>query len=102
MELSELVTFNGRLLTVDDRTGFVYEIVAEGKQLLPWVVLMDGDGRSPKGFKSEWATVKDDMLWVGSMGKEWTTASGAFENNDPMWVKAITTHGHVSTVVAVT
>ena len=25
-----------------------------------------------KPFKSEWATVKDGDLWVGSTGKEWT------------------------------
>jgi len=24
------------------------------------------------GFKTEWATVKDDLLYVGSTGKEWT------------------------------
>lgn len=95
MELSELVTFNGRLLTVDDRTGFVYEMLPGGK-VVPWVVLMDGDGLSTKGFKSEWATVRDGMLWVGSMGKEWTTSAGEFESNDPMWVKAVTTAGHVS------
>lgn len=101
MELSELVTFNGRLLTVDDRTGLVYEVRqtngrADG--VVPWVVLMDGDGRgsTQKGFKSEWATVKDEQLWVGSMGKEWTTALGQFESFDPMWVKVVTAGGQVS------
>ena len=47
MELSELITFNGKLYTVDDRTGFVYEIW--NKQAIPWVVLTDGDGRQMKG-----------------------------------------------------
>lgn len=47
MELSELVTFNGKLYTVDDRTGFVYEIWKN--QAIPWVVLTDGDGRQMKG-----------------------------------------------------
>lgn len=99
MELSELVTFNGRLLTVDDRTGLVFELrMAAGKAeaVVPWVVMMDGDGRtSQKGFKSEWATVKDEQLWIGSMGKEWTTATGQFESFDPMWVKVLTTGGQV-------
>ena len=47
MELSELVTFNGKLYTVDDRTGFVYEIWKN--QAIPWVVLTDGDGKQMKG-----------------------------------------------------
>ncbi|KAJ8971626.1 hypothetical protein NQ314_000609 [Rhamnusium bicolor] len=94
MELSELVTFDGRLLTFDDRTGIVYEIV--NNNVIPWLLLMDGDGRNHKGFKSEWATVKDEVLYVGSMGKEWTTPSGEFENNNPQYIKAVTTKGQVS------
>lgn len=94
MELSELVTFNGHVLTFDDRTGLVFEII--GDKVIPWAILMDGDGHSSKGFKSEWATVKDEILYVGSMGKEWTTAAGEFESYDPMFVKAITMAGEVS------
>lgn len=30
---------------------------------------MDGNGRTSKGFKIEWMTVKDGILYVGSMGK---------------------------------
>jgi soluble calcium-activated nucleotidase 1 len=37
MELSELVVFNGHLLTVDDRTGVIYRI--EGNKVIPWVIL---------------------------------------------------------------
>lgn len=96
MELSELVTFNGRLLTFDDRTGIVFEI--SNDMVSPWVILTDGDGPSTKGFKSEWATVKDQMLYVGSMGKEWTNAAGTFENYNPMFVKAINIHGEVKTL----
>lgn len=43
MELSELIVFNGRLLAFDDRTGLIYEI--ERDAAVPWVLLMDGDGR---------------------------------------------------------
>lgn len=28
------------------------------------------------GFKCEWATVKDGYLYVGGLGKEWTTTTG--------------------------
>lgn len=93
MELSELVTFNGRILTFDDRTGIVYELI--DNKPFPWVILMDGNGKSEKGFKSEWATVKDEVLYVGSMGKEWTSSTGVFENFNPMYVKAVTMSGEV-------
>jgi soluble calcium-activated nucleotidase 1 len=98
MELSELVTFNGRLLTFDDRTGIVFEINAEDSSLSPWVILTDGETISPKGFKSEWATVKNQQLYVGSMGKEWTNAGGDFQNNNPMMVKVIDVNGEVKTL----
>lgn len=91
MELSELVTFDGRLLSFDDRTGMIY--LMEGDQVYPWVILMDGNGKNHKGFKSEWATVKDEQLYVGSMGKEWTTPSGEFEHNNPLWVKVVSPRG---------
>lgn len=94
MELSELVTFNGKILTFDDRTGLVYELIDD--KVIPWVLLMDGAGRTAKGFKSEWATVKDEVLYVGSMGKEWTTSTGKFESFDPMYVKAVSMSGEVS------
>lgn len=96
MELSELVTFNGRLLTFDDRTGIVFEI--SNDNVSPWVILTDGESISPKGFKCEWATVKNNQLYVGSMGKEWTNAAGVFENHNPMMVKVITVSGEVKTL----
>lgn len=43
MELSELVTFDGRLLSFDDRTGIVFELL--NNKAIPWVILMDGDGK---------------------------------------------------------
>lgn len=96
MELSELVTFNGRLLTFDDRTGIVFEM--GHSNVSPWVILTDGETISPKGFKSEWATVKNNQLFVGSMGKEWTNAAGVFENYNPMLVKVISVNGDVKTL----
>ncbi|EDW59838.1 apyrase [Drosophila virilis] len=93
MELSELVTFNGKLLSFDDRTGLIYELAND--KVIPWLILLDGDGHSTKGFKSEWATVKQHTLYVGSMGKEWTTGMGEYQNNNPMYVKAISTTGEV-------
>jgi soluble calcium-activated nucleotidase 1 len=65
MELSELQIFNNKLLSFDDKTGIVFEII-DGK-VNPWIILSDGEN----GFKSEWATIKDNELFVGSHGNEW-------------------------------
>ncbi|KAL3272443.1 hypothetical protein HHI36_013923 [Cryptolaemus montrouzieri] len=94
MELSELVVYDGKLLTFDDRTGLVFEIT--GNTVIPWVLLMDGDGKNSKGFKTEWAAIKDEKLYLGSMGKEWTTATGEFQNFNPMWLKVVNKEGSVS------
>lgn len=93
MELSELAVFNGNLYSVDDRTGIVYRI--EGSRAVPWVILPDGDGSVSKGFKAEWLAVKDEHLYVGGLGKEWTTTSGEVVNNNPEWVKVVGCHGDV-------
>ena len=50
MELRELVYFHDKLLRFSDRTGVVYEVVAEGK-LVPLWILSDHDGHSEDGFK---------------------------------------------------
>ncbi|XP_074512698.1 soluble calcium-activated nucleotidase 1 isoform X3 [Sebastes fasciatus] len=93
MELSELVVFNGKLYSVDDRTGVVYHI--DGDKIVPWVILPDGDGSVAKGFKAEWLAVKDKHLYVGGLGKEWTTTEGEFVNNNPEWVKVVGFRGDV-------
>ncbi|KAM9596887.1 soluble calcium-activated nucleotidase 1 isoform 1-T1 [Trichechus inunguis] len=93
MELSELIVFNGKLYSVDDRTGVVYQI--EGSKAVPWVILSDGDGTVGKGFKAEWLAVKDEHLYVGGLGKEWTTATGEVLNENPEWVKVVGRKGSV-------
>ena len=93
MELSELSVFNGRLLSLDDRTGVVYSVTED--KVVPWVILADGAGTSVKGFKAEWSTVKGDKLIVGGLGKEWTTQTGEIVNHDPMWVKEVSCDGGV-------
>ncbi|XP_053309756.1 soluble calcium-activated nucleotidase 1 [Spea bombifrons] len=93
MELSELIVFNGKLYTVDDRTGVVYRL--EGNRAVPWVILTDGDGTVDKGFKAEWMAVKDEQLYVGGLGKEWTTTTGKVLNENPEWVKVVGPRGDV-------
>lgn len=96
MELSELVVFNGHLYSCDDRTGIIYEIILEKNLAIPWVILPDGDGQSSgKGFKCEWMTVKNKKLYVGGLGKEWTTPQGVLVNHNPQWIKVIGHQGNV-------
>ncbi|KAH3872186.1 soluble calcium-activated nucleotidase 1-like [Dreissena polymorpha] len=93
MELSELIVFNNRLYTVDDRTGIVYEI--RDNLVIQRFLLTDGNGNEGKGFKCEWATVKDRRLYVGGLGKEWTTTDGEVVNTNPQWVKSIGIAGDI-------
>ncbi|XP_075034043.1 soluble calcium-activated nucleotidase 1 [Mixophyes fleayi] len=93
MELSDLIVFNGNLYSVDDRTGIVYRL--EGRKAVPWVILTDGDGMVDKGFKAEWLAVKDGLLYVGGLGKEWTTTTGKVLNENPEWIKVIGPRGDV-------
>ena len=98
MELSELTVFNGELYSADDRTGVIYKITKDSKghwKVIPWVILSDGNGEETKGFKCEWMTVKDQHLYVGGLGKEWTTTTGDVINFNPMFVKKISMKGHV-------
>lgn len=52
MELSELIVFNGKLYSVDDRTGVIYQVMVDEKKVVPWLILADGSGAETKGFKS--------------------------------------------------
>ncbi|KHJ77515.1 Apyrase [Oesophagostomum dentatum] len=94
MELSDLCVFDGRLLAADDRTGLIYEI--KDDKAYPWVFLVDGPGNATKGLKAEWLTVKGDELYVGGLGKEWTTTDGVYVNDNPMWIKVLSRNGKVS------
>uniref|UniRef100_A0A914KLV2 Soluble calcium-activated nucleotidase 1 n=1 Tax=Meloidogyne incognita TaxID=6306 RepID=A0A914KLV2_MELIC len=94
MELSDLAVFDGNLLTVDDRTGVIYKI-DNFNTMIPWAFLNDGPGNTTKGFKAEWMSVKDGHLFVGGLGKEWTTTQGVFQNYHPMWIKIINLNGEI-------
>ncbi|XP_025207929.1 apyrase-like [Melanaphis sacchari] len=94
LELSELVTYNGNLITLDDKTGLVY--VIDDNNLIPWVLVVNGNGRKTKGMKNEWATVKGSKLYVGSHGKEMVTEDGKTVTDlGLMWVKTIDKFGSI-------
>ena len=94
MELSALVEYNRRLYTFDDRTGLVFEVVKN--KAVPRFILMEGDGNTDKGQKTEWATVKDGKMYVGSFGKEYTNPDGTIKNTNNMWVSVIDRNGVVT------
>lgn len=50
---------------------------------------------SVTGFKAEWMAVKDKHLFIGGLGKEWTTTEGEFVNNNPEWVKVVGFRGDI-------
>jgi soluble calcium-activated nucleotidase 1 len=95
MELSELVLYNGALYTMDDRSGIVYEVVdyKGNPRVFPRYILMEGDGNTDKGFKCEWAAVKDGEMIVGSFGREYTLDDGTIKNYNNNWVKIISPDG---------
>lgn len=95
MELSELINYNNMLLTCDDRTGIVYEISLEQKLAIPRWIMPGGDGRSSaKGMKCEWMTVKDEVLYMGSIGKEYIR-NGKITSFENTWIKTLDRVGGV-------
>ncbi|EKE38478.1 hypothetical protein ENUP19_0311G0018 [Entamoeba nuttalli] len=98
MELSELLNFNGELYGFDDRTGVVMAIDLEKKKTYPRYILMDGDLNSDKGMKIEWATVYKDSMYIGSIGKEFTTPTGEYLNDNPLYIKKIDQNGKITAI----
>jgi len=99
-EYSALEVFAGRLITADDRTGALDEIVpcgdgfnfrvqpfedAEGGEM----AMRMGDGSKNKPLKCEWSTQKGGKMLIGSTGKERTDDDGNVVHEGEMWVKEI-------------
>ncbi|CAM9155292.1 unnamed protein product, partial [Phaeothamnion confervicola] len=103
MELSELVNFHGHLMTLDDRTGILFEIVrGDGEEdedgewrMAPRHIFAEGDGSVDKGMKFEWATVRNGELVMGSFGKEYTNSEGAIISTNNNWVIFMDEHGSI-------
>lgn len=97
MELSELVTYNHLLLGMCDYTGIVYKIQKEDGRVFQRHLINDGNGDEPKPFKIEWATVKDGLLFIGSIGLEWIE-NGKIKHRNPEWVKTISADGTIENI----
>lgn len=101
-EYSALEVFDGKMLTMDDRTGNV-DVIAKSPEgsdeqyvIEPLVdssgqpvVMYLGDGAKAKGLKSEWTTQKDGKLIVGSTGKPRTDDDSVVVHHGEMWLKTI-------------
>lgn len=118
MELSELEWFNGHLLTPDDRTGTLFEIMSPrgilekkaeeefygassnvSPSTFQRAKLHDGPGDDTSAFfKSEWMVVKDGKLIIGGHGRSYTMPNDGtrITNNNPKWVKIIDKNFEVS------
>lgn len=98
-EFSELTLYNHRLLTFDDRTGDVFEILntANGGDsfVVPRFVVTEGEGDTDKGMKWEWSTVKNGELYMGSMGKEYTRKDGTVKNRNNLWIGVLNDRGEL-------
>ena len=99
MELSELVLFQNRLLSFDDRTGSVFEVLNQDNGNDSFVVsryvITEGDGDTDKGMKVEWASEKDGELYIGSIGKEYTDMTGNVVSSNMLWVSIINAEGQL-------
>jgi len=68
-------------------------------QVFPRYILTEGNGFSDKGQKTEWATMKDGVLYVGSFGKEYTTPDGKMvTSRNNLWIKTIDGQGTIRSI----
>lgn len=90
---SDIVRFNRHFLAHCDITGIIFKVDPVKGHVFQRYAIADGNGDEPKPFKIEWSTVKDNLLWVGSVGKE---ISGSHRPAE--WVKTIDTSGDISNI----
>lgn len=96
MELSELVRFRHLLLAMCDITGLAWKIRLEDGAVFQRFAIADGNGEVSKPFKIEWATRKNDLLVVGSVGKSYMDPeTGEFYDRNSEWIKTLDTRGGI-------
>jgi len=76
-----------------DMTGIIWKVLPESGTVFQRYAIADGNGDVAKPFKTEWATVKDRLLWVGSVGKEISPTDRPAE-----WVKTIHPSGDITNI----
>lgn len=104
-ELSELVLYHNKLYAFDDRTGIMFEVLNyrnsaadPAPMIVPRHIFMEGNGNVNKGLKIEWATVKDNVMYIGSFGKEYTNNDGEILHANNLWIVTYNQDGSVKHV----
>jgi soluble calcium-activated nucleotidase 1 len=69
---------------------------AAAPYVVPRHIFMEGSGDTDKGLKIEWATVREDKLYVGSFGKEYTDSKGDIVHSNTLWVVVVEKDGTVT------
>ena len=94
LELSELVWFQHKYLAMCDVSGVVYKLRPHDGDIFPRFVLADGDGKTTKTFKTEWAARYKNDLIMGSHGKEWIQ-DGVLQDRGAEWIKRLDPDGRI-------
>jgi len=83
MEISALEYFDNKLIAFCDQ-GHVYELsLANGSVVNKTVLKLSDDA----GYKTEWSTIKDKQIYLGSIGKEWVNKQGRTVHEELFWIK---------------
>ncbi|KAL7711962.1 Apyrase [Entamoeba marina] len=67
-ENSAVVYYNDKMYVFDDKTGIASELDISHTSIYPRMIYNKGNGNSSNGMKCEWATVKDEVMFIGSHG----------------------------------
>ena len=96
MELSAAIKYRNKSFVFCDATGSVLRL--RDNKVYPRQQILSGSGKTSKPFKTEWATVKDDMIWLGSNGKEWVDEQGRVVHRMLEWIKTIDRTGRIRNI----
>lgn len=79
-----------------DRSGIQFYLDLYRRHAYVKTMMRTGDGLQVTPFKTEWAAIKESVLYVGGTGKEWTNSDGSILNEHMKWVKLIDERGRIS------
>ena len=96
MELSAAIKYRNKTFVFCDATNSVMRL-KDGK-VYPRQQILSGSGKETKPFKTEWATVKNGMIWLGSNGKEWVNEEGHVVHRMLEWIKTIDRGGQIRNI----
>jgi len=90
MEISALEYYDNKLIAFCDH-GHVFELSLANGTVVNKTVLKLRDDDS--AFKTEWSTIKDKQIYLGSIGKEWVNKQGKTVHEELFWIKLMSSDG---------